>query len=135
MTNEEKQLLTNVICAGLQYGLKAQVWAYWSGDYFDEELVGIDLDEGDVLVVALPGDRCEIEKVKPYLRSMSSMTGEEKKEYITLLANTQESLHYIPDEKPMVEFVGWLNEHHLDYHNLIEKGLALEAPEDMYNNK
>jgi hypothetical protein len=30
--------------------------------------------------------------------------------------------------------VDWLNEHHFDYRGLIEKGLALEAPEDMYKN-
>jgi hypothetical protein len=27
----------------------------------------------------------------------------------------------------------WLNAHHFDYRGLIEKGLALEAPEGMYN--
>jgi hypothetical protein len=29
--------------------------------------------------------------------------------------------------------VDWLNAHHFDYRGLIEKGLALEAPEGMYN--
>lgn len=28
--------------------------------------------------------------------------------------------------------IDWLNSHHFDYRGLIEKGLALEAPEDMY---
>lgn len=74
-----------------------------------------------------------IEEVKPYLRPLSNMTEEEGKEYIRLLANTQESLHYIPDEKPMVEFVDWLNEKMFDYRGLIPMGLALEAPENMYN--
>ena len=31
--------------------------------------------------------------------------------------------------------VDWLNEHHFDYRGLIEKGLALEAPKDMYRIK
>ena len=30
------------------------------------------------------------------------------------------------------EIVDWLNKHHFDYRGLIEIGLALEAPEDMY---
>ena len=30
------------------------------------------------------------------------------------------------------EYVDWLTAHHFDYRGLIEKGLALEAPEDMY---
>ena len=29
----------------------------------------------------------------------------------------------------------WLNKHHFDFHNLIKKGLALEAPEDMYKTR
>jgi hypothetical protein len=29
--------------------------------------------------------------------------------------------------------VDWLNAHHFDYRGLIEKGLALEAPEGMYD--
>jgi hypothetical protein len=31
------------------------------------------------------------------------------------------------------ELVDWLNAHYFDYRGLIKKGLALEAPEDMYN--
>ena len=31
------------------------------------------------------------------------------------------------------ELVDWLNAHHFDYRGLIEKGLALEASKDMYN--
>ena len=30
------------------------------------------------------------------------------------------------------EIYDWLNVHHFDYRGLIEKGLALEAPEGMY---
>ena len=31
--------------------------------------------------------------------------------------------------------IDWLNSHHFDYRGLIKKGLALEAPEGMYNIK
>lgn len=33
------------------------------------------------------------------------------------------------------EYTDYLNAHHFDYRGLIEKGLALEAPEDMYKNE
>ena len=33
------------------------------------------------------------------------------------------------------ELVDWINAHHFDYRGLIEKGLALEASKDMYNEK
>jgi hypothetical protein len=28
--------------------------------------------------------------------------------------------------------IDWLNVHHFDYRNLIDKGLAIEAPDGMY---
>jgi hypothetical protein len=31
--------------------------------------------------------------------------------------------------------IDWLNKHHFDYRGLITKGLALEAPDGMYNIK
>lgn len=66
-------------------------------------------------------DECEI---KPFLRPMSSMTEEEENEYESLIAWHKEW-----------EVTDWLNSHHFDYRGLIEKGLALEAPEDMYKFK
>jgi hypothetical protein len=33
----------------------------------------------------------------------------------------------------MVNVIDWFNAHHFDYRGLIERGLALEAPEGMYN--
>lgn len=56
--------------------------------------------------------------IKPYLRPMSSMTEEERK--------------YLQKLPFPYDFVDWLNAHHFDYRNLIEKGLALEATTEMY---
>ena len=63
--------------------------------------------------------------IKPYLRPMSSMTEEELKEWVTILNFVQ--------EKRLDRSIDWLNAHHFDYRGLIEKGLALEAPEGMYD--
>lgn len=38
------------------------------------------------------------------------------------------------DERLDVLLRDWLNKHHFDYRDLIGIGLALEAPEGMYNN-
>ena len=75
----------------------------------------------------LGGDIVRLEDCKPYLRPMSSMTEEEISCY-------QAFFNYDGVEYPE-EYIDWLNEHHLDYRGLIEKGLALEAPEGMYNIK
>jgi hypothetical protein len=49
-----------------------------------------------------------------------------KPTYIVDLEDDGDGLNHLYD---------WLNAHHFDYRGLIEKGLALEAPKDMYNIK
>ena len=61
--------------------------------------------------------------IKPYLRPMSSMTEEEKGEYY----NSYDWEYF--EEGTSFD---WLNENHFDYRGLIKKGLALEAPDNMY---
>jgi len=63
----------------------------------------------------------------PYLRPISSMTEKEKEDFG--IPFTSEGLVTLADT---VECMDWLNAHHFDYHGLIEKGLALEAPKDTY---
>ena len=87
--------------------------------------------------------------IKPYLRSMSSMTEEEKRElsakYNWSIMGNDISIRYHSEgywdddtECPTNEYLklfDWINAHHFDYRGLIEKGLAIEAPEGMYNIK
>ena len=87
-------------------------------------------------------------KLKPYLRPMTSMTEEEKREleHISeeyfgkaLDKQFQDSLSSNINEGEVLEYIAssvivdWLNAHYFDYRGLIEKGLAIEAPEGMYN--
>ena len=73
------------------------------------------------------GGQVEITKYLPYLRPMSSMTEEERTKKNELFGS------YILDNNPA--YIDWLNAHHFDYRGLIEKGLALEAKEGMYERK
>lgn len=68
--------------------------------------------------------------IKPYLRPMSSMTEEERDEVKKHMKREQivNVVFYHATEKTY----DWYNAHHFDYRGLIEKGLALEAPEGMY---
>ena len=59
---------------------------------------------------------------------MEIMTEEEKKEY-----NLTKALSIV--DYPTLKSFDWLNAHHFDYRGLIEKGLALTAPEGMYTFK
>lgn len=76
----------------------------------------------------------KLECCKPYLRPMSSMTEEEAREYANcgnIIANSPQNNYLIPNPN----CVDWLNSKHFDFRGLIPKGLAIEAPENMYNIK
>jgi len=120
MTQEDKELLLKDLSSRLPYNVKV-----------NEEI------QGDFTLLGIVEDRvitncnCEykyndfpIELIEPYPRPMYSMTEEEKEELRTLKWTKLE--HYTVD---------WLNTNHFDYRGLIEKGLAIEAPEGMYNIK
>lgn len=71
-----------------------------------------------------------INEIIPYLRPMSSMTEEEIKEWDDICV----MMRNMPVESiPMI--IKFVNSKHLDYYNLITKGLALEAPNGMYEAK
>lgn len=83
--------------------------------------------------------------IHPYLRPMESMTEEEKKA-ISKLLNRE---FYVDDEGALVaedgrhrigvvlmkKYINFLDKHNFDHRGLIEKGLALVAPEDMYKDE
>ena len=149
MTTEEKQLVMVDLYARLPYGVKAH--------YIVHNVVEDTYDEWDAEINEATDF---IEGCKLYLRSMSSMTKEEKLhlelEYgFEFHDDVLSNLHIIksggyyeregdyvePTEyreykhisiTTVLELIKWLNEHHFDYRGLIEKGLALEAPKDMY---
>ena len=127
------------LCTRLQYKIKAHYKYY---DYIGgkEQLVSedngiitaIDVNMGNPIKV--DGYYVEVEYVKPYLRPMSSMTEEEREEYIDIKKGECNGCVLTGKGDPDTEFllVDWLNSHHFDYRGLIEKGLAIEAPEGLY---
>ena len=80
---------------------------------------------------------------KPYFRPMSSMTKEELKELrdifngeidfgewgLEILDSDFRNFSYLE----ICAIIDWLNIHHFDYRGLIKEGLALVAPDGMYN--
>ncbi len=137
MTQEEKDLLLKDLCARLPYGVKAQVLG-WDEEKGEVEvplkIYSINTDgyiyfeTNDYDVNYLPVEECRL-----YLRPMSSMTEEEKKEFIDAVTWEANGKFYI-DECEDISFYqekcDWLNAHHFDYRGLIEKGLAIEVSED-----
>lgn len=151
MTPEEKQLLVKDLSARLPYGVKMR--------YKDEPGYEV-LCQIDTFYEDIDGFRCllrttgpfggflDLNELKPYLRSMSSMTEYEDNELDKI--DKESSRIFFDDLHSRVEKFGreklrgflpdyenldYLNAHHFDYRGLIEKGLALEAPEGMYKTE
>ena len=121
MTQEDKQLLLKDLCARLPYGVMVEIT---SDGGMVEASYNMRLDTGLLADLLYSEDG-----FKPYLRLMSSMTKEENIEWDAEYAY---NINSFPYEQYLAEMVDWLNAHHLDFRGLIEKGLALEAPEGMY---
>ena len=69
----------------------------------------------------------DIASIRPYLRPMSSMTEEEKEEYHQL-CDSYYGIYF-----DTIDSIDWLLKNHFDYRRLIGMGIALEAPDGMYN--
>ncbi len=146
MKEQDKQLLLIDLCARLPYGVKCRFISS-KGD-IPSTIVKVDIEnetvshkpEGQSLVYF----HCiESGNIKPYLHPMSSMTDEEKEELkqehikdeklyaecLTKAANGDNSMR----GKVIPHFAAdWCNKNHFDFRGLIPIGLALEAPEGMY---
>lgn len=134
MTQEDKQLLLKDLCARLPYGVKCAF--YGSHGVIPSNIIKIDVEnetvshkpEGQSLVYF---HFVESGNIKPYLRPMSSMTEEERREYDKLIAKCiyDPEAYFFDNYDRLYD---WLNSHHFDYRGLIDKSLAIVAPEEMY---
>ena len=137
MGQEDKELLLKDLCARLPYNCRV---FYEYIDNLDNKTYGYSLTLNTWCINEFIANKAVIE---PYLRPMSSMTKEEKGEL---------KLEQEKDEELFIQVINksqngddsllgtviphcaedWANKNHFDYRGLIEKGLALEAPEGMY---
>ena len=147
MKQEDKELLLKDLSARLPYGVKIRI--------IHHEIKGADPEYVDDVfsttyynMIDYDDDNYEF---LPYLRPMSSMTEEEKDEMfgICTLSNCSVNSNWefvgveIMSSHPRYgdhystdySVIDWLNKNMFDYRGLIPKGLALEAPEDMYKEE
>lgn len=136
MTTEEKQILLKDLSARLPYEPKARK----------------DGMETNINLTTLDSFYYGDEIILPYLRPIDTMTEDEKGELWFLLAEGRTNIEINSNGQlitredvelgfnyPFVcpqgsgEYIDFLNAHHFDYRGLIEKGLALPAPEGMYD--
>lgn len=123
MTRKDKELLLKDLCARLPYNT---VISYNFGMDDTTRVMGIGSLHDFMFCNA---------DVKPYLRPMSSMSEEEYDQLYIDSRIKDDSIDILDALANDMDAIDWLNAHHFDYRGLIEKGLALEAPERMYNIK
>ena len=123
MTKEDKEILLKDLCARLPYGVIVQ-----EPDFYEAPLT----------ISTLSNVYYDGLEVKPYLRPISSMTDKEREQYRKFsyygAAGYRNNNHKEMVATPSFEKMDFLNAHHFDYRGLINKGLALEAPEVMYKH-
>lgn len=157
MSNEERNLLITDLTARLNYGVICLIERVddFGPIHRNEKLTGFSSDDTGGFYFEVGGGLAIdfAEKIMPYLRPMSSMTEEELDEllefedidYNNNNNVVKRAMMAFSDDKKIesnslfciqyARSIDWLNSHHFDYRGLIEKGLAIEAPEGMYNIK
>lgn len=122
MTQEQKDLLLKDLCARLPYGVKLHCISNVMTCIGPYTLNTIVLDRFcNENTKYVPFD-----EVKPYLFPLSSMTDEQKEEYIYL----QQRVIYNgkgPVNLDVMKYIDWCYKHHIDINNLIPMGLANDA--------
>lgn len=130
MDSQNKALLFIDICGKYPFGLLVKMEnknmcvddiKFIRNDYF------LTLKDGEKTYIGV-----DVERIKPYLRPLSSMTEDEKSEYKKTF-DTYENGMGTKLTCQSYQTFDWLNAHHFDYRGLIELGLALEALPKMYN--
>ena len=119
MTQKDKELLLKDLCARLPYGVIVQYRGH-NTIIKNKLLTGSDLD-------------CNMEYYKPYLRPMSSMTEEEYDQLYIDSRVKNDSIDILDALENDMDAIDWLLKNHFDFRGLIPKGLAIEAPKEMYN--
>lgn len=117
MTKEQTELLLKDLCGRLPYKVYAQIPDECGG--YTSAIESIDIDG---FVKDFEGTQIEIENIKPYLLPLSSMTEEQKHEFI----DTCTLLYYTTFGWTDKTF-DWLNKNHFDFRDLIPMGLAIDA--------
>ena len=127
MEKEDKELLLRDLSARLPYKVKV---FYEYVDGLNNKTYGYNLTLNTWCINELEAEKATI---KPYLRPISSMTEDERKELgnfaaASMFASQNENALYQLTRGALLG--DFFNKHHLDYRGLIEKGLAIKLTED-----
>lgn len=124
MTQEERDIIYKDACGRILY--KPYAAYEFEGELMKVQITGMEGDEPTSPFYGYSFDtwgHIPHDNVRLYLRPMSSMTEEEKREYYMIYDSSLA-------DGTLYNVIDWLNLHHIDYRKLIEKGLAIEVTEE-----
>jgi hypothetical protein len=137
---EEKKLLFKDLSARLSYGvyiehITTKIRGKLKGIVFDHIYNDTDsIQDINAWVMFFGDEYVDATYFRPILRSISSMTEEEEKEYAEIVVKSQDcSLENNESATTIVN--DWYLSKGFDVSGLIPRGLAIEASEGMYKTK
>ena len=144
MKAEDKELLIKDLSARLPYGVKVQIDL--QSNIYPPMICKVcniefaEIGSSFIGVEVLPDSYSEYREFlcKPYLFPLSSMTEEQREEFLNIQKDERQILtdalidykYGKRDRIPTIasyKHIDWLNTYHFDYRGLIEKDLALDA--------
>ena len=139
MTQEDKELLFIDLCGRIPY--KVRMFEIEPINDIQSNLTLLSVTNKESVICITPSGGVigsSIDAFKPYLFPLSSMTEEQREEFLNIQTEERQILlnalieyksgkyDKIPIIAPYKQ-IEWLNKNHFDYRGLIEKGLAIDA--------
>ena len=139
MTQENKELLLQDLCGRLPYGVR--MFEIEPINDIQSHLTLLSITNKESVICITPSGGVigsSIDAFKPYLFPLSSMTEEQREEFLNIQTEERQILlnalieyksgkyDKIPIIAPYKQ-IEWLNKNHFDYRGLIERGLAIDC--------
>ena len=139
MNDKDKELLFIDLCGRIPY--KVRMFEIEPINDIQSNLTLLSITNKESVICITPSGGVigsSIDAFKPYLFPLSSMTEEQREEFLNIQTEERQILlnalieyksgkyDKIPIIAPYKQ-IEWLNKNHFDYRGLIEKGLAIDA--------
>jgi hypothetical protein len=128
MEKDLKDILLKDLCGRLPHGVKAEKYTI----RIDGEIVPHASIEVVTAKDIITQEECPGYTIKPYLFPLSSMTGEQKREYVHIATRCGTIASSLQTGMTTQD---WFDKNHLDYRGLIPMGMAIDATDkNIYKN-
>ena len=139
MKQDNKELLLQDLCGRLPY--KVRIFEIEPVNNIQSNLTLLSVTNKESVICITPSGGVigsSIDAFKPYLFPISSMTEEQREEFLNIQTEERQILlnalieyksgkyDKIPIIAPYKQ-IEWLNKNHFDYRGLIERGLAIDC--------